>query len=150
MNWEKTRAVLSELGIDIITKYKEGLTRIGAVASGRLRDSTDWEIRETPNGLALYFITLDYWIFVEAGRAPGKQPPISAILPWLITRGINNKASAFAIARTIGKRGIKARPVLGPIMENLNDDIINKINQAIAEDIADIIKERLYEHTRKN
>lgn len=42
----------------------------------------------------------------EEGRRPGaRQPPTSAILPWLARHGIPAEA-AFVVARAIGRRGI--------------------------------------------
>jgi hypothetical protein len=53
--------------------------------------------------------------FVELGRAPGKQPPVQAILEWMIAKRMGAKgdpgtmAHARAIARKIGRRGTKGR-----------------------------------------
>jgi hypothetical protein len=53
-----------------------------------------------------------WWIYVEMGRRAGaRPPPIAAILPWVI-RHLGNPDLAWVVARNIGIRGIKARPVL--------------------------------------
>lgn len=55
---------------------------------------------------------LPYAPFVEYGRRPGKQPPVDAILRWIVFKGIGGphpRRQAFAIARSIGKKGVKGR-----------------------------------------
>lgn len=50
--------------------------------------------------------------FVEHGRAPGSRPPpTSAIRQWVLDHGMPESA-VFPVARNIGIRGIKPRPVL--------------------------------------
>lgn len=81
-------------------------------------------------------------IFVEKGRRPGRMPPVEAIREWLYATGTLSRPSAsygsarqrsrarirrrmhinimaLPIARAIGKRGIKARPVLGRAMPHI-------------------------------
>jgi hypothetical protein len=56
--------------------------------------------------------------FVEVGRAPGKQPPVQAIVDWMIARKIGQggeaqiRATARRIARKIGRRGTRGRYVM--------------------------------------
>lgn len=50
--------------------------------------------------------------FVEHGRAPGAaMPPLGPIGEWLQRRG-KSATLAFVVARSISRRGIKARPVM--------------------------------------
>ena len=49
--------------------------------------------------------------FVERGRRPGRMPPVGVIRGWLKRRGRPQRL-AWPIARAIGRRGIKARPVM--------------------------------------
>lgn len=75
-----------------------------------------------------------YAYFVEFGRRAGKMPPITDILAWVEKRGIfrtysiktkrataktaaqsSQEASfAYAVAKSIGKKGTKAQPFLYP------------------------------------
>ena len=49
--------------------------------------------------------------FVEYGRRAGKkQPPLKPIRDWVISKGMRADA-AFPVARAIGRRGIRARPL---------------------------------------
>lgn len=54
---------------------------------------------------------LDYALFVDKGRAPGKPPPIAPIELWVRrVLGIpapESRSVAFLVARAIGKRGTK-------------------------------------------
>lgn len=48
------------------------------------------------------------FIFVERGRKPGRPPPSSVLVPWVLRHGMQAGA-AFPIAQAIGRRGIRAR-----------------------------------------
>ena len=56
--------------------------------------------------------------FVEVGRAAGRQPPVQAILGWMLAKRMTfaseaeQLATARKIARAIGRRGIKGRYIL--------------------------------------
>jgi hypothetical protein len=51
-----------------------------------------------------------YGFWVEFGRRPGKRPPVAALQGWARRHGVN----AYALARAIGRRGIKPAPFLVP------------------------------------
>lgn len=54
-------------------------------------------------------------IYVEKGRGKNKTPPpVRAIRPW-VRRHIGKKGAEYAVAKSIGKKGIKARPVMSAI-----------------------------------
>ena len=51
---------------------------------------------------------LDYYHVMERGRRPGgRMPPVDAIAGWLRRKGLPH--NAFAVARSIARRGIKGR-----------------------------------------
>lgn len=69
---------------------------------------------------------LAYGQYVEEGRRRGaKMPPVQAIKDWILQRGIRKPAKystdgfAFAVARSIGKKGIKPRPFIQPSVKNV-------------------------------
>ena len=95
-----------------------------------LRDSVKWEV-----GMSGTFPTyvrvgtkVQYARPVHDGRAPGSTPPpVAAIAQWVVEKKILNKngkgrrkkvdskavrALAFAISKSIGKKGIPAKPFL--------------------------------------
>lgn len=56
-------------------------------------------------------------VFVEYGRRAGaRQPPVSALIPWVMKKfGVPYKQArgiAFAVAKKIARRGIKARKIM--------------------------------------
>lgn len=52
-----------------------------------------------------------HWYYVEHGRRPGRMPPINVIREWTIFRGMGANA-AFPVARAIGQRGVRGRPLI--------------------------------------
>lgn len=79
------------------------------------------------------FNEMDYAIVVEKGRTPGSAwPPPGALTDWLIRHGIPAEAE-FAIRAKIGIKGIKARPFLGPALEEAEPLIERNFEQAINE-----------------
>lgn len=63
--------------------------------------------------------------FVELGRAPGRQPPVQAILEWMIAKRIGKKddpatqAIARRIARKIGRKGTRGSFVFRRLIPRL-------------------------------
>lgn len=56
--------------------------------------------------------SVQYGLFVEKGRGAGKPPPpVSAIRGWATRHGGMNP---YVLARSIGRKGIKARPYMVP------------------------------------
>ena len=69
---------------------------------------------------------LAYGQYVEDGRRKGaRMPPLTAIKDWIRQRGITKPAKystdgfAFAVARSIGKNGIRPRPFIGSSVKNV-------------------------------
>lgn len=62
-----------------------------------------------------------YARYVQEGRKPGgKMPPWRAILDWMKVKRLgNDRASAWAIARAIQRRGIKPRDYLTPVADRV-------------------------------
>lgn len=90
----------------------------GIVDRGKFAKSWKVEVG-TPPLSARVVNTQPYAIVIEKGRRKGRRPPpVSAIEPWVRRKliiGANQsvRSVAFAVARAIGERGIKARPILG-------------------------------------
>lgn len=97
---------------ELVNEVRQQIVGAGAVATFSLLRSVTKQFEERGAAQAwLVGSDLAYAPFVEYGRKPGKQPPVEAILKWLAIRGIQpgTRGQAFAIARAIGKRGIKGR-----------------------------------------
>lgn len=115
----------------VIMQAKSNLVRNGSVAFGNLKNSISYRF----DGDILIFEAENYYYYVENGRKPGKMPPPSKLEPWVKKKGlkfrdkrgrfITHKSTAFLIARSIGKKGIKPKPFLFPAMmqhQNLLED----------------------------
>lgn len=81
-------------------------------------------IDENANSISLFLPF--YEKFIESGRRAGaKQPPVDVIIKWMRRKGIgggNLNRIAFAIARKIGRDGIKARPFTDTAVEKSTED----------------------------
>lgn len=84
---------------------RRGIRDQGAFAAG-------WTWRQLRWSAVLVFNGAPHAIFVEIGRGAGlKPPPVGAIAAW-VSRKFGSADLAFVVARSIGRRGIRARPVM--------------------------------------
>lgn len=119
--------------------------RVSAMTSPRPRATGTFErsfvVTKLPDG-ALLSNSAGHARFVEVGRKAGKQPPVQAIMQWMIAKGmaaqLNSESEqlvvARAIARKIGRRGIKGRYVMKrtvPLMrKRLALEIVTQVQRA--------------------
>jgi len=109
---------------ELAAMNRKALHEMGWVAKKLLQDLSvnvhwrgifryGWIFVTTPTTLRIWNRE-DHAIFVEMGRKPNKRPPpAGAILPWVKDHFVNADIGlARKIARNIGIRGIKARPVM--------------------------------------
>ena len=96
----------------------------------------------TNNGDIVYDLMLnDYLVFIESGRRAGaKFPPVEPIVRWARSRGIpTDNNTIYLIRRAISRDGIKPRPFMAYIFEEMDerwdnewsDEIFNKIMEII-------------------
>jgi len=84
----------------------------------------------------------EYVHFIDSGRGANKKPPpVRAIHDWIIRyniqpQNISTLSLAFAISRSIGKKGIKPRPFLN----RLSDEVANLVKLHIFEETKRILK----------
>ena len=108
------RKQLEALGVEAVAILTRLLIEADKRASGELIRSLNFKVIQDVNGLLLSILAADYFEYVDEGRKPGKQPPIKPIQSWvkkrnIVFRGLDDRQTAFIIARSIGKKGI--RPV---------------------------------------
>jgi len=110
------------------------------VNTGFLRSSFGTTQRRTPMAVEGEVRSVStYAAPVEFGRLPGKMPPVDAIEYWVrrklgITGDREARSVAFAIARSIGKKGTKGAFMVRdglqaatPYIERLFDDAVGRI-----------------------
>ena len=142
MKWNNLTGTLERVGLEFKELYKNGILTEGVSIRGTLYNSVDYTVRTGGEGIGLFFEAADHWIWVENGRAAGKMPPVAEIQKWIIERGIPDKPGlAFLIARSIGRRGIRPRPVFKSVLEQKRAEWTTAVNRAIKQDIKQMIKD---------
>lgn len=88
------------------------------------------EIKVTVNGDQINTAIPSHYLFVDSGRKAGKMPPIKPIIEFIkknnirLPEGMTQKSLAFAIANSIAKKGVKPRPFIEDLQEELEKLIV--------------------------
>lgn len=149
MELNNLERVLNEISIKVLTEYKDKI-KAGAYATGNLFNSVKTRLDITDNGIKLSFVDLPaYYLNVENGRKAGKFPPIETIKKWMVAKGIPDKpGTAYLIARSIARDGIKPKPYIRQIKLNMKN-YIDDIQSAIKQDLEISIKNNLKNDNNK-
>ena len=75
-----------------------------------------------------------YTQFLLYGRKPGRMPPLEPIESWMETRGLTG--SAWAIRKHIADFGTKGNDFLSPVLEEVKENLIQKIQKTICNAIS--------------
>lgn len=101
-----------QAGREMVNRVRERIIGVGAIASFALLRSIDKQY-EDRGAIKAWLVGSDQVqaYFVEYGRKPNRRPPpVEPILRWIILKGIgSDRGLAFAIAKSIGKKGFKGR-----------------------------------------
>ena len=100
------------------------------------------QVKATNDGDIVFDLMLnDYLVFIESGRRAGaKFPPVEPIVKWARKRGIpTDNSTIYLIRRAISRDGIKPRPFMAYIFEEMDerwddnwaDSIFDKIMEQI-------------------
>lgn len=120
----KKETYKSGLKIESLAKLKS------PVDTGRLRTSIQ-TILSNDSLTATIFSDVNYAIYVEFGRRPGKKPPIQSLESW--AKRHNLSGLEYVIARSIGKKGIKPRPFLNPAYQSVKPLYISALKSLLKE-----------------
>ena len=96
-------------------------------------------VKATNNGDLIFDIILnDYLVYIENGRRKGaKMPPIEPIVRWAKSKGIpTDNSTIYLIRRAIARDGIKARPFMAHVMEEMDKEW-----NGLADEIFNVIME---------
>ena len=152
IQWTETERVLNEFAQSIVDTYKD---KIQEYSSGKLYNSITFRTSITGKGLKITIRLADYWQYIEYGRRKGaKMPPIKAIKDWIEVRNIvprpmklqggktevpTTESLAYIIARSISRKGIKARPYMQQSIDENMDAFLRDLSVAVEADIADSV-----------
>ncbi len=135
MDNKELKIATDKFGIETVTAIAIALKSVGANNTGRLINSLRAELKDVGENLDLMIKGNSYFNIIEKGRRPGEQPPLADIVKWAKSKGLP-EAAAFPIAVSIGRMGIKPRPILKQIIES-NDfkDNYGLLAEAYAKDV---------------
>ena len=100
------------------------------------------QVKATNDGDLVFDIILnDYLVFIESGRRKGaKFPPIEPIVRWARSRGIpTDNSTIFLIRRAISRDGVKPRPILQYVFEEVDYQWNNNLADKLFESIIEVI-----------
>ena len=130
---------MQRASLDIIADAKTNLRVNGSVVTGNLRASGKVQ-KVDDKTLDVGFFSSDvkdkgYASYVEYGRKPGKMPPPDILEAWAYKKfRLSHKdarSAAWALARSIAKKGTKARPYFEPAVESGWRKMIDKIAKIV-------------------
>ena len=130
---------MQRASLDIIADAKGNLRVNGSVVTGNLRASGKVQ-KVDDKTLDVGFFSSDtrdkgYASYVEYGRKPGKMPPPDILEAWAYKKfRLSHKdarSMAWALARSIAKKGTKARPFFEPAVESGWRKMIDKIAKIV-------------------
>lgn len=105
------------------------------------------QVKATNDGDIVFDLMLnDYLVFIESGRRAGaKFPPVEPIVKWARKRGIpTDNSTIYLIRRAISRDGIKPRPFMAYIFEEMDerwdDNWADRIFDKIMEQIDNFFK----------
>lgn len=148
MDKQKVMDVLDRYGELIVNNYKQQLTN--SIATGNLRNSIKYNVTAGDYTYQIQISLLNYFIYIENGRRPGKRPPIDAILNWVRVKNIiptpmtlksgksiipTQRSLAFLISRKIGEEGITPKPYLQNTFDMLLDDLERDLVEVIEKEV---------------
>jgi len=123
-----------------------------SVVTGQLAKSiTPQQVKVDENGITVPIELLEYGVYVDNGaeRGAGGMPPVRAIADWIkfkrinVPSGMTQQQFAWAVARSIEKKGQrfkKPKPFIQVSLNNVVDRNLNNIGTATALDIDENIE----------
>jgi hypothetical protein len=120
-----------EAASQLTRAFKREIRAAGAVASAALVDSVSTRYAQRGSIQQFEVTAAAHWIYVERGRKPKSAlPPVAAIAEWMRLRGLTG--SAWAIAVSIARRGIRGRYPLRHAIEKTRPAMRAAFDRAVA------------------
>lgn len=154
-----TQLALEKFGKYLVTESRKNLTRKNKNNTRKLYDSLRYEVDVTANAVNFDFIMEEYGEWVDKGRKKGTMPPQKEIFKWVQKKGIQFRdnrgkfktyeSTAWAIAKSIKKRGIPATDFYSRPFNLGYAKLPNDVVQAYALDIQDFLEFSINELNKK-
>lgn len=149
IQFNQLKKMVNQVGKDLVIELTNELLKADKKASGKLINSLKYEVIEVLGNLMIRLKAETYLTFVDQGRKPGKMPPISPIMKWIDIRGIKPRSGqsksglAFAIAKSIGRKGIKPTYVIKKAKDNIMAAKKEILAKAAQKDVMDALNKIL-------
>ena len=101
-------------------------------------------VKATNDGDLVFDLMLnDYIVYIENGRRKGaKMPPIEPIIRWARKHGIStDNSTIYLIRRAISRDGIKPRPILDKVFEEVERKWNGEWSEMLFDEITKILDE---------
>lgn len=151
MEWTNTIKALEAVGSFTIQRFRDKLNKpdpFSSNATWNLYNGISTRIEVSDTKLRLLFHTpedetdpVTNVTYLEQGRKPGKWVPVKVLEKWVLQRNIqftnvNQKRMIYLINRSIYSGGIKPKPYLNEIREEIKFGIHQQnIKNALKQDI---------------
>lgn len=146
-SFAKTTLALRLRSAEMINDIVKDLNDKQKHASGNLAKSLKFSIAHGGSLISVTFKAKNYWKFVDKGRRAGKHVPIAPLVRWArVKLGLSGKdarSAAFAISKTIKRKGIKGTNIFSNNIKKFNKDINKLRSKEIAQDVSDEIRRAL-------
>ena len=143
--WTNLEKVLEEYGRELRNKYQDSLINNDRIASGELLNSCEYIIQKDSYSISVSLQLAEYWKYVEWDTKP-HWPPVDKILEWVKIKPVLPQSGSdgklptpeqltFLIGRKIAKEGTKGSNDLHQSIEELNNEYMQLIEEAISKDV---------------
>lgn len=127
--------IIRDIKADIMQIVQIAIEGIG-LKDSNLYKSLEVIANNNQDDLVFGFMLNDYVTYVESGRRKGKMPPVEPIVNWCKRHNIDYTNSVvYAIRKVIGEEGIRPRPFLDKIFEEVEKHWDDEWSDAIFNDI---------------
>ena len=127
-------SILSQLTFDEETKMVTDAYYAQGGHNGEFGKTAHFALDTSSKNPAVILHTPAYTNFMLYGRGPGKMPPLEPIKSWMEEKGL--EGSAWAIRTHIAKFGTTGNDFLTPVLGQVKENIVKKIQTTISNAIS--------------